>query len=270
MKYTIKDLRDDFPDDDACLDYIFKKKYPDKVDDYYRVSGRKCYANSAGEQIHPLSGTIFERSSTSLTLWFHAIFLFATSKNGVSAKELERQLGVTYKCAWRMAKKIRELMEDDGDLLSGTVEVDETYTGGKDKMDDGRANKSAVMGMVEREGKVRAKHVPDRKTHTVLNTIKENVSKDAVVMSDEYSAYKKLPHLGYTSKRVKHGKKNWVYGDTHTNSIEGFWSQFKRSVKGTYHSISKKHLQSYLDEFAFRYSHRHSAVPLFELLLERV
>lgn len=188
MKYTIKDLRKDFPSDDACLDYIFEKKHPHKHEDYYRVSGRKCYANSAGEQIHPLSGTIFECSSTPLTLWFYAIFLFVSSKNGVSAKELERQLGVTYKCAWRMAKQIRSLMTQSSDPLTGTVEVDETYTGGKNKMKDGRAKKSAVMGMVERKGRVRAMHVPNRETHTVFNTVKENVSKDADVMSHEFNA----------------------------------------------------------------------------------
>lgn len=130
MKYTIKNFQKDFPNDDVCLDYIFKQKYPD-TKQYYKVKGRKCYANPAGEQIHPLAGTIFEKSSTSLTNWFYAVYLFSQSKNGVSAKELERQLGVTYKCAWRIAKKIRELMSGDGDPLTGTVEVDETYVGGR-------------------------------------------------------------------------------------------------------------------------------------------
>ena len=268
MKYNIKQLRQDFPDDKTCLDYIFTQKHPNLQDTYYKVKGRKCYANQEGHQIHPLAGTIFHKSSTPLTLWFYAIYLFSQSKNGVSAKELERQLGVTYKCAWRIAKQIRSLMAQGGDMLTGTVEVDETYIGGKDKMEDGRKNKSAIMGMVERGGTIKAVVIPNRETHILLNHIKENISKDAVVMSDEYAAYKKLSKFGYESKRIKHGKKHWVRGNVHTNTIEGFWGQLKRSIRGTYHSVSKKHLQTYVDEFAFRYSHRD--VQIFQKLIERV
>jgi len=117
MKYTIIDFQKQFPSDDVCLDYLFNEKYPN-ITGYYRVKGRKCYANSAGEQIHPLVDTIFYKSSTPLTKWFLAIYLFAQSKNGVSAKELQRHLGVTYKCAWRIANKIRGLMKDDNDKLT--------------------------------------------------------------------------------------------------------------------------------------------------------
>lgn len=268
MKYTIKDLQKDFPNDDVCLDYIMAVKYPDFKG--YRVTGRKSYANALGEHINPLVGTIFEKSKTPLTSWFHAIFLFSTSKNGVSAKELQRQLGVTYKCAWRMAHNIRKLMEQDNDLLTGTVEVDETYFGKKGKHADKFKNKSALMGMVEREGTVRAKQIPNRESHIVLNQVRENVSKDAQVMSDEYSAYKKLPKLGYNSQRVKHGKKHYVRANVHTNTIEGFWGQVKRSIRGTYHFVSSKHLQSYVDEFAFRYNLRASKTPIFEVLLSRI
>lgn len=126
MKYTIRQFQADFPNEDVCLEYVFKKRFPE-ANQYYRVKGRKCWANPQGEQIHPLAGTIFEKSSTLLTLWFYAILLFSQSKNGVAAKELERQLGVTYKCAWRMARQIRSLMSDSSDPLIGEVEVDETY-----------------------------------------------------------------------------------------------------------------------------------------------
>lgn len=270
MKYTIKDLQKDFPTDDVCLEYIFNKKCPD-LEGYYRIKNRKCWSHkTTRHQIHPLKDTIFEKSTTPLTLWFHAIFLFSTSKNGVSAKEIERQLGVTYKCAWRISHSIRSLMAQDKDLLTGTVEVDETYFGGRHPNKFGRSRKSVVMGMVERKGKIRVKKIPNRETHIVLNTVKENVSTKATIMSDEYNAYKKLHWFGYDSKRVKHGKKQWVYGKIHTNTIEGFWGQFKRSVKGTHHSISPRHLQSYLDEFAFRYNLRFSSVPIFEKILERV
>ncbi len=129
MKYSILDFQKDFPTDDVCLDYIFKKKYPN-TKGWYKVKGRKAYANADGKHIHPLKGTIFEKSDTSLIKWFYAIFLFSVSKNGISAKELERQLKVTYKTAWRMATQICKLMEQGGDKLSGTVEADETYYGG--------------------------------------------------------------------------------------------------------------------------------------------
>ena len=271
MKYTIKDLQKDFPNDDTCLEYIFNKKCS-KSEGYYRIKNRKCWSHkTTRHQIHPLKDTIFEKSSTPLTLWFHAIFLFSTSKNGVSAKELERQLGVTYKTAWRIAHSIRSLMAQDKDLLTGIVEVDETYFGGRKKgHKQAFKTKTAVMGMVERGGKIRVQKIPNRETHIILNAVNDNVSKEATIMSDEYGAYKKLHKFGYDSKRVKHGKKQWVYGKIHTNTIEGFWGQFKRSVRGTHHSISALHLQSYLDEFAFRYNLRFSSVPVFEKILERV
>ncbi|MFW5853290.1 MAG: IS1595 family transposase [Patescibacteria group bacterium] len=267
MKYTIKDFRKEFPNDDVCLDYILNKKYPD-LKGYYRVKERKCYANSKGGQIHPVKGTIFEKSSTPLTLWFYAIFLFSVSKNGVSAKELERQLGVTYKCAWRMAHQIRKLMDQDGDLLIGTVEVDETYFGKKGNHEQKFKNKTALMGMVERQGKVRANTITAREAHIILNQIKENIGLNANIMSDEFSIYKKLSKLGYSSQRVKHGKKTYVRGNVHTNTIEGFWGQLKRGIRGTYTFVSATHLQAYVDGFAFRYNYRHA--PVFAELISRV
>src|SRR3989344_2075640 len=128
-KYTISQFRKDFPSEEACLDYIFKQKYP-SVKSYYRVKGRKCYANAQGKQIHPLAGTIFHKSDTPLTLWLYAIYLFSVSRNGVSSKELQRQLGTTYKCAWRIGKSIRSLMKSDNKKLNGIIEADETYIGG--------------------------------------------------------------------------------------------------------------------------------------------
>lgn len=268
MNYTIQNLRKDFPNDDACLEYIFKMKYPNAK--YYRVKGRKTYADSKGNQIYPLKGTIFEDSSTPLTLWFYAIYLFASAKNGVSAMELQRQLGTTYKCAWRIAKKIRSLMDEGGQMLSGIVEVDETYIGGKHNRAMKFSKKIPVIGMVERGGKVVAKAIPNRETHILLNKIKEHVEKGSSIMSDEYSVYKKLGWFGYHHAYTKHGKKHYVRGKVHTNTVEGLWSIIKNGIRGSYHSISPKHLQSYLDEFSFRYNYRTSDVPVFCLLLARM
>lgn len=256
-----------FPTDDACLEYMFYKKYPDLEEKYYRLKGKKVFANASGHQISPLAGTIFHKSSTPLTLWFYAIYLFSQSKNGVSAKELERQLGVTYKCAWRIARQIRSLMVDDSVPLKGVVEVDETLIGGHTNQKNIFKNKTVVMGMVERGGRVKANVISNRENHIILNQVRENISTDAVVMSDELGVYKKLFRFGYQSKRIKHGKKHWVKGDIHTNHIEGFWSQLKRSIRGTYHFVSKKHLPFYLAEFSFRYSYRKQ--DIFSELISR-
>lgn len=270
MKYTITDLKKDFPNDDVCLDYIFTNKYSD-AKGYHRVTGRKCYAHqSTGAQIHPLAGTIFEKSSTPLTLWFHAIFLFSSSKNGVSAKELQRQLGVTYKCAWRIASQIRSLMEQGNDPLSGTVEMDETFYGKSGINKTKFKNKKAVLGAVERGGKVRAKVADNRQVDKVLSFAKSTVAQGTHIVTDEYRGYSHLSDIGFTHSSVKHGIGHYSWKGQDTNTIEGFWGQFKRSVRGTYHFVSPQHLQSYLNEFTFRYNLRASSVPIFEVLLQRV
>lgn len=281
MKYTIKNLKNDFPTDEACLDFIFKNRWPKGLTcpncekkDFYHVKCRKSYACKCGYQVSPTEGTIFHKSSTPLTLWFHAIFLMSQSKNGVAAKELERQLGVTYKCAWRMAKQIRLLMSDDDGPLGGNeiVELDETYVGGKAKGKRGRgaANKTPVFGAVERDGKIKTKVVLNVRKLTLMPLIKDMVTDSSVIVTDESNSYNDVKKLGHLHQSINHSKGQYVDGDVHTNTIEGFWSQFKRSVNGTYHSVSRKHLQLYLDEFSFRYSHRKFDVALPVLIFSKV
>lgn len=280
MKYTITKFHKDFLDDDACLAYLFQQRYGKNCrcpncqkTGFYRVNGRKCYACAwCGHQIHPLADTIFHKSSTKLTDWFYAIFLMSQSKNGVAAKEIERHLGVTYKTAWRMQKQIRTLMKQDGDPLNGTVEVDETYIGGKQPGKRGRraAGKTAVLGMVQRKGRVKATIIPNVKARTLLPMVAKAIQTGTTVYTDEMAAYRWLQRMGYSHGHVSHGTKVYVRGIIHTNTIEGFWPQLKRSIHGTYHSVSRKHLQSYVDEFAFRYSNRVSEIPLFLLLLRRL
>lgn len=268
MKYTITNLKAEFPTDAHCLDHIFNTKHPYAVG-YSAMTKRKAYANSQGHQIHPLAGTIFEKSSTSLTIWFHVLFLFSTSKNGVSAKEIQRQTGVTYKTAWRMGHQIRKLMEQGKDPLSGDTEADETFYGKKGTNAMKFKNKQAVLGVVERKGKIKVKAVPNRKAEMVLPFIQENVVKGSKVVTDEYHAYHKLSYsaYGYQHRNVKHGKHHMLWKGEHTNTIEGFWGQFKKSVRGTYAFVSPQHLQAYLNEFAWRYNERASSVPLFQTLL---
>jgi len=279
-KYSINDFRNDFPDEDVCLDYIFNERYGKDYEcpecnktGFYRVTGRKCYACSwCGHQLHPLANTIFHKSSTNLWNWFLAIYFMSTSKNGVSAKEIQRQLGVTYKTAWRIQRQIRKLMNADDFQLKGTVELDDTYIGGKKKGKPGRGseNKTVVIGMVERKGEVRAEVVKNLKKNTVIPIIEKNIEKQSNLYSDEFMSYRWLKRYGYDHDVVRHGIQEYVRGKVHTNSIEGFWSQLKRSLSGTYHHVSPKHLQLYVDEFAWRYNHRKSDVPFFQLLLRQM
>ena len=178
MKYTIKTFRAQFPDDAACLTYIFALRVPkgtkcakcEAVDSFHLLAGRHAYQCHCGAQFSPCAGTIFHKSPTPLTLWFHALFLFATAKNGVSAMELTRQLGVTYKCAWRMARQIRLLMAQDDGLLAGVLEADESYVGGKrhGKRGLGADGKTPVFGVVERGGRIRAKVLSKARSAIIL------------------------------------------------------------------------------------------------------
>lgn len=276
VKYTINNFNKDYPNDDSCLERIFEARYSELKDfnKYYKVAGRKCYAHSeTGEHIYPLAGTIFHKSSTSLKNWFFAIFLFSNSKNGVSAKELERQIGVTYKTAWRMAKQIRLLFQEVDGLLENTIELDETYMGGKggnNKRGRGAENKTPVFGMVERQGVIKARVTVDTKRKTVMPIIRENIKIGSQVMTDEYLPYRSLSIEGYAHQVVSHGVKEYVRGNVHTNTLEGFWSQLKRSISGTYHAVSPAYLQSYVNEFSFRYNLRKSEQPIFHLLLAEV
>jgi len=289
IKFTIKDFNKRYINDDVCLNEIFLNRYSHLDNcpkckskfNYYKVSGRKCYScANCGYQLHPLADTIFHKSSTSLRNWFYAMFLFSASKNGVAGKELERQLGVTYKTAWRIAKQIRKLFEEGVNPLDNIVEIDETYYGGKESNKhphkktpntQGRSTKTKtpVLGAVERKGNIIAKVVTNTKSSTIKPFVKENIKLTAQVKTDEYKAYSPLKKLGYSHATVDHGRKEYVRGNTHTNTLEGFWSQLKRSINGTYHFVSPKYLQTYVNEFAFRYNRRNQINPLFSSLVAK-
>jgi len=266
-KFTVKRFNQLFPDDDTCLDFMFSQAYGNMPacpkcgvvePSYYRVRGRKCYeCKDCGSQIHPLGTTIFHKSSTSLRDWFYVIYLFSVSKNGVSAKEVERHLGVTYKTAWRIAKQVRMLMLEGGSPLSGVVETDETYVGGRYKgAGKGYDNKEVVFGMVERGGRVKAEHVQSAGARVLLPRLRSTVAPGTVVYSDQAQVYRTLHRVGYYHDSVNHSIGEYGRGIVHTNTIEGFWSQLKRSIDGTYHCVSAKYLQLYLNEFVYRYNHR--------------
>jgi transposase-like protein len=282
----------EFPDDDACLEWLKNRLYPDgiycvkceRVTKHHRVTKRKSYScQFCGHHVHPTSGTIFHKSSTSLQDWFHAIFLMSQTRCGISAKQLQREIGVTYKTAWRMFHQIRTLLADDGDEPTGSggkpVEVDETYVGGRtvrlgETRKRGRpgedSSRTPVFGMVERGGRVRAMVVPNAQTNTLMPLIKEHVLPSALVYTDEWKPYTNLPKHGYGHRRVNHTARVYVDGDVHTQTIEGFWSLVKNGIRGVYHSVGSAHLQSYLDEYAFRYNHREAPRPMFKIFLDRL
>jgi transposase len=292
LRYTFQQFDRDFPTDDACLENIKEQRYPGGIADchkcekprkHYRVRGRTAYAcETCGNHIYPLAGTIFEKSSTALRIWFHAMYLMGSTRCGISAKQIQRETGVTYKTAWRMFHQIRKLMREEIQLGGeGTpgVEMDEMYPGGRRKNDAGRLllgdlrKKTMVTGIVERKGRIVARVSQELTMAATGALVKEYVLPQTTIFTDESSSYialSKVGNLGYQHRRINHSQKVYVAGEVHTNTIEGFWSLVKRGIGGVYHSVSAKYLQSYLDEYSFRYNRRDSGNLVFPAILQRV
>lgn len=280
-RYTIRDFKRDFPNEEACLEWLKNSRWPDgvfcekcqKITKHHHVTNRKAYAcDVCGNHVYPMVGTILEKSATSLITWFHAIFLMANTRCGISAKQLQRETGVTYKTAWRMFRQIRSMLDEDISLECPSVEVDETYIGGvrKGKRGRGAAGKTAVFGMVERQGKVKAIKTKRVDSATIMPLIKDTVKPNSTVYSDEFATYNKLAMNGYKHERVNHGAKVYVVGNAHTNTIEGFWSLVKRGISGVYHAVGEDYVQNYVNEYAFRYNRRDSEQPMFWGFLDRL
>ncbi|MCJ7633129.1 IS1595 family transposase [Candidatus Bathyarchaeota archaeon] len=281
--YSIKDFNKQFPDDDACLDWLRQHRFPKMIDCpvckqprlFHRVNKRKVYeCDRCGYQVSPTAGTILHKSPTPLRSWFYAAYLMSTTRTGISAKQLQRELSVTYKTAWRMFTQIRKLMSESVNPLAGQVEVDETYIGGKraGKRGRGASGKSVVMGMVERQGNAIARVVPNVKARTLLPMIETRVAREnkTVVFTDELHSYDNIERLGYAHAVVQHAAKQYVSGIAHVNTVESLWSTIKRGIDGVNHSVSPLYLQSYLDSYVFRYNHRKDEQPMFASLLTRI
>jgi transposase len=289
-KYTITEFRADYPNDDACLDKIFKLRYNNLVcpkcdgdKPFTKVKNRRSYqCPCCGHQIYPTKGTIFEKTTTPLTYWFYAIFLQTTTRNGVAAKELERQLSICYTTALRMCHQIKRLMGNEKiEKLTGIVETDESYFGMKaanmtkkkrasmiDANNTFKDNKTGVMGFVSRDGKVRTEVMFAGKTFK--ERVRDNVSTDAIVVTDSHLGYAGLDVEFKAHETVNHDAEEYKRGEWHTNTVEGFWSQLKRTIKGTHIHCSPEYLQLYADEVAFRYMNRNRQDIMFELILKHV
>ena len=283
QKYTTKDFERDFPTDGACLEYLFKDKYPkgvhcmkcSKITKHYRIKSRPIYScEFCGNHIYPMAGTIFQDTRFDhLKLWFKAIAYMSVTRCGISSRQLSRDLGVTNKTGYRMWKQIRSVFNEGNTLkFAGKVEVDETYIGGrvKGKRGRGAAGKTIVLGIVERKGKAKGIVVSDVKAKTLIPLVEDNVSKNATVYTDDLPSYNNLNGVGYEHKSIAHSQKVFVAGDIHTNNVEGFWSQLKRSINGTYHHVTAEHMQEYVDEYSFRYNHRNDETPMFLTMLKAV
>lgn len=292
--YSIMEFMKDFPDDKACLHWLWMQRFsPDgerancpkcEVErKFHRTESRPSYScDHCGHHIHPTAETMFHKSSTSLQLWFYAIYLMTSTRCGMSAKQLEREIGVGYKTAWRMLNLIRNELMDDAEHapepLSGDVEGDETAIGGKPrghkKMTKERAahwreeTKVSVQAAVERDGRVRAKIIPHRGQAIMQGNLKKWVEPEALLLTDEHPGYLGLKNHFLDHSVINH-RESYGYGSTHTNTIEGFFGLLKPGIRGTYRAVSRQWLQSYLDEFAFRYNHRSDESAMFETLLMR-
>jgi transposase len=295
--YSFMEFTREFPDDETCLNWLWRARFAEdgetaycercnkpRAFKRYATSDKRpaWYCSACGYRIHVLAGTIFEKSSTSLQLWFYAMFVMASTRCGISAKQLERELGVTYKTAWRMFNLIRnQLMADNGGPLTGEVEADETLIGGRIRNDARRKrdamgwspkrwddeHKTKVFAAVERDGRVRAQVIPNSSGPTLRAIVKENVDPTAILYTDEWGGYRTLDDT-YEHRTIRHRDRIYVDGSTHTQTVEGFFGLVKNALKGVHHGVSDKWLQGYLNEYCWRYNNRGRQNTMFLDLLD--
>jgi transposase-like protein len=285
------DVHKQFQTDDQCLDYIEKMRWPNgemccvhcgeigRVSKITRETGKnkrtriyQCLA--CGKQFSATSGTIFNDTHLPLTKWFLAIALICEAKKGVSAKQLERHLGVNYRTAWHLAHRIREAMQEGASLLTGVVEVDETYVGGKVKRKGKpyvkKDKKDVVIGLIERGGKLRLVPVADNKMSIIEPVIEKHVSPDALLQTDDSAIYNIIGKRRPGGHRIINHTSSYGIGENHSNTIENAFSLLKRGVYGTFHKVSIKHLGRYCNEFSYRFNRRGEQLAMFDATLKNL
>ncbi len=271
---SILELLESFPDEQSCIDHLEALRWNgdvvspfDPSSKVYNCKGNKYRCKETGKYFNVKTGTLFDNSKVPLQKWFLAIWMVTSHKKGISSVQLSKDIGVTQKTAWFMLQRIRNCFGfENNNKLDRLVEADETYVGGKNKNrhaskkvegSQGRSHKdkTPVVGTVERGGKLNANKVEDVTVATLTGEIISNVKESARIFTDEWVGYSALSRI-YDHSVVKHNQGEYKIGIAHTNTIEGFWSLFKRGILGIYHFTSKKHLQKYIDEFVFRYNTR--------------
>jgi transposase-like protein len=285
---NLPELIEQFRSEDKCREYLEDLRWPHGVycprcncNSLSKIEKRnqwECNDTSCRYQFSVTAGTVFHDSHLPLWKWFLAIYLIGESKKGISAKQLQRTLGVSYKTAWYLGHRVRSAMEEDSPVpLEGIVEIDETWIGGKRQERPGSSpwdSKAMVMGAVERGGDVRLmlQARPDRKTRAAYHAFVETAVADEAtdLYTDSAASWGDLSDENTSHKKVNHHNEEWVRAQVHTNTIEGVWSLFKRSVVGTYHQLSTKHLPAYLDEMAFRFNNRDNAFLFRDTLLRMI
>ena len=284
-------LFEQFGSDEKCRMCLEKLRWPDgilcirchsdKISHIYKRNQFEC--DSCGYHFSVTAGTIFHDSHLALTKWFAAIYLICESKKGMSALQLKRTLHVAYKTAWYLCHRIRAAVKDaDTSLLCQTVECDETFIGGKAKnmhkkdrekkiQGRGTVNKAMALAIIQRDGAVRIKLEKTRDRETLHNFIREKTAPDTKrIMTDECPAYNGIEDSDTKHETVNHSQDEYVRGDVHTNTVEGVFSLFKRSIVGAYHQVSVKHLDRYLDEFEFRFNNRNNPYLFRDTLLRLI
>lgn len=274
---NLVDLVDRFPDDDSARNFLEGIRWPNGAicahcgsDNVLKLVPRtpqsktrkgvyKCREKACRKQFTVTVGTIFESSHIPLRKWLMAIHLLCASKKGMSAHQMHRMLGVTYKTAWFMCHRIRYAMTQEplASKLTGTVEVDETYVGGKVRgTNRGRPDKPPVVILVQRDGDVHAFRMPQVTEANLRQAIRAHVDPSARVMTDSHWGYTHVRDDGFDHQTVNHTRNEWTRGDAHTQTVEGYFSLLKRGIVGTYHHVGDEHLDRYVDEFTFRYNAR--------------
>lgn len=293
MNFTsLHELLDKFKDEKTCVEYYEKLRWNgkpvcpfcgvDKVP-YKTNRGYKCSDKDCGKKFTVKVGTIFENSKIPFRVWFGAIFLATNHKKGISSLQLASDLNITQKTAWFVLHRVREMLKQEAPAMLGgdkMVEADETYIGGKLKNkhaskikrdETGKAieNKQIVLGLIERDGKVVLKHIKSASINNMVPFVEKTIQIGSSVFTDEAKVYGSLGK-NYNHRKVNHTLKVYVEGEVHTNTIENFWSVLKRGLYGTYHSVSPKHLERYLEEFTNRFNERKTTTQQrFEKFLEQ-
>lgn len=304
-QYWLMEFIKTFPDDEACLQWLWRTRFsPDGEHAYCskckqeRVFKRYATAQrrfswtctGCGRHVSATAGTIYEGSATSLHFWFYAGYLLTSTRCGISAKQLEREIGVTYKTAWRMLNKLRTIaMADDDGPLSGDIEVDEASVDGKPRKPQGKhkylavgpddrrseaaklreRSRATVFAAVERGGRIKATVLPSRRGPQLKNQVIEWVEPTSIIITDDWPAYNGLQAHFIDHSRINHSAGYYVQGDTHTNIVEAFVGHLKPSIRGTYRKVSHRWLQGYLNEFVWRRNARLTPEAMFEQLLSR-